>query len=189
MSCFSGLLTDRDEAVQTFPSRGTAETERQPWMNWNPPCGGERWERLLGNAASGRRVSFFAVALISQQRSAVNKTTVVWFFYTTATLKIYCLAEWGFTRCILIHADRAHQQMLINTHPADTIQDCLCWMLTSLIVKLSAQHCCLQWVLLDRCKHFVSETVERKFHHGSHSLRVLFSLSWLKNNRKSKLKL
>lgn len=121
---------------------------------------------------------FCAVALISQQRSAVNKTTVVWLFYTTATLKIYCLAVWGFTRCILKHADCAHQQMLINTHPADTIQDGLCRMLTSLIVKWSAQHCCLQWVLLDMCKHVVSETVERKFHHGSHSLRVLFSLSW-----------
>lgn len=68
----SGSLTDRDAAAQTFCSGGMAETERRPQMNSNPLCGGERWERFLGNAASGQKVSFCAVALISQLCSAVN---------------------------------------------------------------------------------------------------------------------
>ncbi len=66
----SGSLTDRDAAAQTFCSGGMVETERRPQMNSNPLYGGERFQ---GNAASGQKVSFCAVALISQRCSAVNK--------------------------------------------------------------------------------------------------------------------
>ncbi len=46
--------------------------------------------------------------------------------------EVLLFSSGGFTRCVL-HTDRTHLQT--HTHPADIIQDRLCWMLTSLIVK------------------------------------------------------